>query len=151
MRYLTEREKEEKLGYLRDRYEKASLDPDGHLDLELIPYLERINACDGMVTLQSCTGHEKSVIRNYTCNGHLWVRLNKELTILFDQKLIILIKSALINQVDKMYSFFKEKELQEVINVSFKGHEAHSFCQSMGFITNFFEGLCKRNKTIKND
>lgn len=151
MRYLTKREKEKTLGYLRDRYKKASLDPDGHLDLEMIPYLERINACDGMVTLQSCTGHKKSVIRNYTSDGHLWVRLNKELTVLFNQKLIILVKSELINQVDKMYSFFKEKELQEVINIPFKGHESDSFHQSMEFITRFFERLCKRNKTIKND
>jgi len=52
-RYLTKQEKEKTLGYLREEYKKASLEPDGYLDLEMIPYLERINACDGMVTLQS--------------------------------------------------------------------------------------------------
>jgi len=146
MRYLTEREKEETLGYLRDEYKKASLDPDGHLDLEMIPYLERINACEGMVTLQSCTGHKKSKKRNYTFDGHLWIRLNKELTASFNERLIALVKSASISQVEKKYSHYGQKELQEIIVIIFKGHESDSFYQSIEFITQFFWGLWKRNK-----
>jgi len=151
MRYLTKQEKEKTLGYLRDRYKKASLDPDGHLDLEMIPYLERINACDGMATLQSCTGHKKSKKRNWTSCGHLWIRLNKELTVLFDERLWQLVRCKFVNQVDKMYSFYKFVEVQEMVSISFPGHEDDSFYQAIEFITRFFERLCKRNKTIKND
>ena len=150
MRYLTEREKEKTLGYLRDAYKKASLDPDGHLDLEMIPYLERINACDGMVTLQSCTGHKKSKKRNYTFGGHLWIRLNKELTAIFDERLIALVKSASINQVEKNYSYYKQRELQETIVIMFEGHEADSFYRSIEFIAQFFWGLRERNKNVQN-
>jgi len=150
MRYLTEREKEKTLGYLRDAYKKASLDSDGYLDLEMIPYLERINACDGMVTLQSCTGHKKTKKCPYMCGGHLWVRLNKKMTVLFDRKLWQLVRCRFITQVDKMYSFHEFVEVQEVIDISFPGHETDSFYQTIEFITRFFEKLCRRSKDVEN-
>ena len=143
MQYLTKQEKEKTLGYLRSEYKNASLNPDGHVDLELIPYLERINTCNGVATLQSCTGHKPNKERNYTFDGHLWVRLDKEKAILFERKIIDLVKSELINQVSKMYSFYKGKNLEEVINIIFKGHEKDSFYLSIEFITKFFERLDK--------
>ena len=148
MRYLTEREKEKALGYLRDEYKKASLDPDGHLDLEMVPYLERMNACDGIMTLQSCTGHKKSKKRNYTFDGHLWIRLSEKSTALFNERLTVLVRSPLINQVEKQYSYYKQKELQEIINIMFRGHEADSFYRSIEFIAQFFWGLRERSKNV---
>lgn len=149
MRYLTRREKEKTLGYLRDTYKKASLDPDGHLDLEMIPYLERINACDGMVTLQSCTGHKKSKKYPSMSGGHLWVRLSKEMTVLLDGRLWQLVRCKFVTQIDKIYHFYEFVEVREVIDISFPGHEDDSFYQTMEFITQFFERLCKSKKKEK--
>lgn len=149
MRYLTEREKEKTLGYLRDSYKKASLDPDGHLDLEMIPYLERINACDGMITLQSCTGHKKSKKRNWTAGGHLHLKLSKEKMEIFDKKVGVLVKSELINQVTILCSYYKKTAIEKIVNIHYRGHEDDSFYQSIEFITQFFERLCVRSKDGK--
>ena len=131
MEYLTISEKKRNCEFLREEYKRASLAPDGYLDLELIPYLERINSCKGIMTLQSCTGHKKSTKRNYTFDGHLWLRLSKEKMMLFNEKVAILVKSKFINRVDVMYSYYKETEIQRVINVMYQGHESDLFYQSI--------------------
>lgn len=145
-RYLTKQEKEKTLGYLREAYKKASLAPDGYLDLEMIPYLERINACDGMVTLQSCTGHKKSKKRNWTAGGHLHLKLSEETMEIFDEKTGVLVKSKLINQVTILYSYYKKTAIEKIVNIHYQGHEDDFFYQAMEFITKFFEGLKRRKK-----
>lgn len=141
MEHLTILEKKKELRYLREKYKKATLTPDGHLDLELIPYLERINACKDIMTLQSCTGHKKSAKRNYTFGGHLWLRLSKEKMMAFNEKVVILVKSKCINRVDIMYSHYKEIKIQKIICIAYQGHESDMFYQSIEFITRFFESL----------
>ena len=68
------------------------------------------------------------------------------MTVLFDERLWQLVRCRLVNQVDKMYSFYKFVEVQEVVNISFPGHEDDSFYQAMEFITKFFEKLGRRTK-----
>lgn len=141
MKYLTLLEKKKELGFLREEYRRATLKPDGYMDLELIPYLERINACDGVMTLQSCTGHKKSKERDATFDGHFWMRLSQEKMKVFNKKVAILVESEFINQVSIMYSYYRETEIRKIVSIAYRGHESDMFYQSIEFITQFFEGL----------
>lgn len=104
-RYLTSEEKEAVLA-------------EGYRDLDpgLRPWLNRINALPGMVTVQSCGGHRKSELMT---SGHLWVRLTEEATSRFEEVALDLAAHDCIEDVGRHYKDWG----QEVLEITFQGAE----------------------------
>lgn len=49
----------------------------GWPDLEIYELTDRLNAIDGLCTVQSCSGHPRARIREWSAPGQLWIRLNE--------------------------------------------------------------------------
>ncbi len=73
-RFLTQEEKDTELCRLEQLYQTANERPNDGLDLPLVPYLKRLNLVDGVLTIDSCSGHPAP----YDECGVLWIRLSEK-------------------------------------------------------------------------
>lgn len=98
--------------------EKGAVLAEGYRDLDegLRPWLDRINALPGLVTLQSCAGHKDGP---YFHSGRLWVRLTQEATSRFEEVAMELAAHDCIEDVGRHYKNWG----QEVVEITFQGAE----------------------------
>lgn len=108
--WLTLGEKKEKLN---DLYELENKD----LDLNFLPYLERINQLSGMCTTQSCTGHRKK-------DGYISLRFEYKTHELFMNEIIHLLKTPEILDVQEKFEIFGKKVRQRSV-IFFKHYHWH--------------------------
>lgn len=139
--------------YLSDA-EKATVLVDLYNNLEgldegMLPYLERINAMRGLVTLQSCAGHKGVSTfegEQYDCieSGHLWLRMDVTRHAHFYAMISCLACSPLIERVSLLFLPKKPGQPEGVENVAeiiFRGRGTGQFEEAMEWIINFLETL----------
>lgn len=136
-RFLTQEEKDVELRKLEQLYQTANEKPNDGLDLPLVPYLKRLNSVDGVLTIDSCSGHPAP----YDECGVLWIRLSEEKYTKF-----LLRVHELTDFVDdiyvKLYFARFDGEPCDIVEIRFRGLGfADSIDPVLEHITNFFESL----------
>lgn len=143
--YLTANEKSKQLDRL------WSLDADSKrnsgIDIELIHFLRRINKIDGLVTIQSCSGH-RGYKGKSTEPAHLWIRLSKKMFNIFEKHVADF--SMEYCQVKKYYYFSKkgldnrtEPGVYPILELWFEGKEINkrTLYVNLEYILKFFQGI----------
>lgn len=96
--------------------ERGSAGGPGDPDPEMILWCDRINAIEGVCTLQSCAGHQnqKSGVRSA---GHLWLWFSAEKTRNFQKRAFELAQNSTIERISTIYQPWG----QEVVQIEFRG------------------------------
>ncbi len=133
-RYLTVEHEKKIQNDLRVLYPTANKERNNGLDIDVVPYLKRLNAIDGVATLQSCAGHN---VGDYIESAHLWIWLSEELA----QRLYL--DAPLLAQNKNMEAvqiyFVGEPPIQEIIQIIFRGNPYSMLPEACEHITAFFE------------
>lgn len=111
-------------------------DERGFPDPPMIDWCAALNALDGVCTVQSCAGHKRP--DGALDSGHLWLRLDSEMTARFDAKALALANAAGIERVSRLYT----KWGAEITEVVFLGNERRHLERSMQSVLGFFRTLC---------
>ncbi len=115
-RYLSESGKSEELSYWRGLLDQGGAGGPGSPDRGMIPWCDRINAIDGICTLQSCSGHDdrENGIRSA---GHLWLWLSAQKSSAFKKRAFELAQNATIERISTIYQPWG----REVVQIEFRG------------------------------
>jgi hypothetical protein len=128
----------------------------GFLDEEMLPHLDRLNALEGICTVQSCTGHIKdNTLKREEGPGCLWLRLSRDMRDSFEENLSVLEEQFKKQFEGILYANFWAEMLygrqyvevpgeeRPVLALSFPGKNLseQAFETSMKIIVDFFEGL----------
>lgn len=137
-RYLTDAAKAEALAeWERLKASPRPLDDPGGLGLpdpEIIPYVDALNAIEGVCTLQSCSGHREDRSRGVDAPGHLWLWLSEPMSRAFDRRAFELASSPMLEAVRRDYSEWG----QEIVSLTFAGAERDLLPESGQSIIRFF-------------
>lgn len=142
-RYLTGSEKRKILHNLNG-IKIISIKRNEGLDSEMVPYLDKLNAIKGLVTLQSCQGH-KYKSRNYPGTqmletAHVMLKLSKKLSISFYEKVAKLVAIKNVERVS--VEFDALGSLQEVVMIYFYGGDHDKDVKPvMDKVCDFFSSL----------
>ena len=131
-RYLTPNEKARELVSFSQIRETSPESGPGIPDPEILPWCDRINAIEGICTLQSCAGHERN-----RSSGHLWVRLDEHKALRVQGNAFELAQCSTINRVSLIYQPWG----QEVLQIEFRGTPDGQLENSMRAILSFLESL----------
>jgi hypothetical protein len=116
-RYLNTDAKADELSHWqRVLAERAGVAGVGNPDPEMVPWCERINAINGVCTLQSCAGHEHGEGGSRS-SGHLWLWLAAEKAIAFQERAFELARHAAIERISTIYQPWG----REVVQIEFRG------------------------------
>lgn len=117
----------------------------GYPDSAIIPFCDWLNSFEGVVTLQSCEGHQARS-GNIACNGVLWIWLDRELSGLFRERASEIARPP-IERVCQVFS--GECEFTEVI---FNGNESGQLDKSLSTLKAFMASLIfERNRRKADD
>lgn len=152
MRFLTPSIKEYTLQHLEKAYKKATSESDGSIDIEMIPYLKRLNKIRELVTSWSCSGHpstkKQSKLNIGSCPGNLELWLSKRKMKLFDIHVLKLLTVLEAMPVRKAYMCSganpgETLRVHEYASITFQGKEEglDILDRSMTGIIKFFEEL----------
>ena len=141
IQYLTKESEEKLKSDLEKLYPFADNEYNsGSLDLNLIPYLRRINAINEISTEQSCQGHiYNSRItgeRVYTC-GTLWIWLSRDKYELF----LINRNKLLTKEYNFVANIYITEKGHSVVYILFNWKGNEPIDSIMEHITRFFEEL----------
>ncbi len=132
-RYLTEGEKALELEAWSYTL-AAGLAGVGAPDPEITPWCGKINALPGVCTLQSCAGHEAGERGQL---GHLWLRLNEEKAIAFNERAFELAQRKCMDRVSLIYQPWGA----EVVQIEFRGLPHGQLESSMIELLTFLQSL----------
>lgn len=135
-RYLTEAEKARELAAWCETLGNPIGGP-GSPDTEIIPWCQKINALEGICTVQSCAGHAASERDDYESCGHFWIRLDEDRASLFHRRAFELAEHSVIERVSLIYQSWG----QEVVEIYFRGRATGQLKDSMGVILAFLGSL----------
>lgn len=149
MRFLTPSTKQWELQWLEKAYKEANSESDGSIDIEMVPYLKKLNKIPELVTSYSCSGHpfsrKKRQLNMSGRLGELELGLSKRMMKLFDIHVHKLVNGYIIIRVSKVYSTLdpRKPEVIERARIEFQGLEQglDFFESSMTTIIKFFEEL----------
>ena len=134
-RYLTATEKSHELeAWSRIQAECVGLSGPGMPDPEIMPWCEKINALDGICTLQSCAGHRGG---ERGLGGHLWLRLDRAKARIFQNRAFELTRHSGIERISLIYQPWG----QEVVQIEFQGAPTGQLDASIRAILGFLESL----------
>jgi hypothetical protein len=147
-RYLTDRAKAEVLA----EWERLKANPRplgapggrGLPDPEIIPYVDALNALEGVCTLQSCCGHTDDRSRGVDAPGHLWLWLSEAMSREFDRRAFVLAGKPYVECVERMYSEWG----QEIASITFAGAERDLLPESGQSIIRFFHSLATSCRSL---
>lgn len=106
----------------------------------IIPWCDRINALCGIVTMQSCQGHERDDARGteygtYIDSGHLWCWMTKEAAVmLYHHAPALSLRTDLIEKL--AFRFIGEREHLDIV---FRGHGTGDMNRSMPLILGWMQ------------
>lgn len=113
----------------------------GFVDLDIVPWCDKLNEIEGLCTLQSCAGHGKRIPNgelHVKSKGILWIWLSKSMNETFYENVFdSLAKHKCMERVRILFSDWG----QEIIELSFKGNECNYLDKSMNVIVCFFKEL----------
>ena len=109
----------------------------GYPDKDILRWCDLLNSMPGICTIQSCAGHSSSGGRHIDSPGHLWLRLDKRMSAVFDAGALELAAAPVIERVSKIYTSWG----QEIISIEFAGNERGKLEESMSLIIGFFQSL----------
>lgn len=155
VRWLTPDEKEREVSYWLSYRENGPFSippPEGELgglgypDPEIFALTDRLNAIDGVCTVQSCAGHRiKHETGDYVHFGQLWLRLSEDMSLAFYRHGFEWRRAnqGLITQCAIWFQSYDN----EVVDIRFNGLEVSpdAFAQSARLIGEFFEALLERS------
>ena len=98
--------------------------------MDMVEWCERINAIDGLCTVQSCAGH---VVHGVSSCGHLWIAMSDYMSARFDELAFDLSAQPGIERVYRLYSSWG----QEIVCIEFEGDERGHLHSSMQTILEF--------------
>ena len=110
----------------------------GFPDPDIIPWCRRINAIDGVVTLQSCQGHPEG--DGESGPGKLWLKLSEELSERFRDRAFELASTDFVDGVELIFQPWGE----EVTSITFAGNERDLLDQSLAVVLGFLRSLGSR-------
>jgi len=146
MRYLSPALKADNLKYWeqvkRDRPADAK-DGYGFPDPPIYDLCDRLNAIEGVCTVQSCAGHRMAAADGsgeYQHVGKLWLRLSEPLALRFYERAPEL--ASVYPTIQRVFVFWHESG-EEVVDVLFQGLNVseEAFDESSKLIADFFSSL----------
>ena len=112
----------------------------GYPDQDILSWCDKLNAIEGVCTIQSCAGHGPETNGCYAA-GHLWLRLDPVLSAAFEERVFELAQDTRhIERISKIYQSWGH----EVTAIEFAGNGHALLTESMQVIYGFFESLAKR-------
>lgn len=126
-RYLTREHKVAILAEWDAKIITLPSDSAGGPDAAVVPWCARLNAIQGVCTLQSCAGH---IENGYLHSGHIWLWLDQAKSVEWDRRAYELAAARTIERVTRIYSSWG----QEVHCVEFQGEERGCLAESMKMI-----------------
>lgn len=145
-RYLTEQEKQREMEMLEERCRWTLCGRSDGVDIEMIPFLWELNELDGVMSLQSCIGHEvegeDGVV--YYNDGYLWVKLSEKLARRFYQRAFKLARRKGVERVYTLYSNWGEEIVVVVFNRRMND-------RVLDEVLSFFESLVLEGDDDKKD
>ena len=126
-RYLTPQQKEKEI---------VDLLANENMEVELWPFLWRLNRIKGVCTLSSCGGHQKD---EYKTDGHLFLWLSKAFSETFKLRAFGLLAYEPILSVRTTYGGFGREETE----VWFLGRAHQRMQESLDIIVGFFERIAE--------
>ena len=118
LRWLSEEEKQEQLASLKRLYPKANQRQGDGLDTLWVPFLRQLNKIEGVVTLQSCQGHEKQgKVGRMVWAPHLTIKCSE----LVSKKMYLrLYDLAAVRGVRDVSILMRDQVMDEVLDVQFE-------------------------------
>lgn len=138
-RYLTPATKAEELGHLYST---------NLLDSGILPFLEKLNAISGLVTLQSCIGHWKndySTGEKYLQPTSFWLRLNESMAQLFYRNAFKLRSLPGIDDVSIRFQPYGH----EIVDIVFDSDGTEAFENTCLSVLHFFKQLASEQREDK--
>lgn len=108
----------------------------GDPDPDIVPWCNRINALQGICTLQSCAGHRDNG-NIVTRPGHLWLWMDRLTSKIFDASAFELARHRNVERVERLYTAWG----QEIASITFAGNERDRLAESMQAILVFLHEL----------
>ena len=118
----------------------------GGPDEDVLPFCDRLNLIQPIVTLQSCAGHVRP--SGYVDMAHVWIWMDSKMTRLFDQVAIGLVaNNSEVERVAKIYSSWG----QEFFEIMFQGNELGLLDNSTLIIYAYLESVYDMYKRDINE
>jgi hypothetical protein len=135
-RYLTPAEKERALREWADyQAETAGVVGPGVQDPEIVAWCDKINALDGVCTLQSCAGHHPGEGERWM--GVLWLWFDERVALAFWRRAFELAERSGIERVSTIYQPWG----QEIVQIEFRGVPDGQLETSMAKLVEFLSSL----------
>lgn len=119
----------------------------GYPDPEIFDACDRLNAIDGVCTLQSCAGHwspeyhdDFDRLTRIPWPGSLWLWLDERMAHAFDHHAFDLALHPNVEQVSRIYHRH-DGEGREILDITFLGSAHGVLRESVEMLVGFFAGL----------
>lgn len=114
---------------------------EGYPDEAVFPLCDRLNALDGVCTMQSCAGHRRPSadrVGQYIYPGEVWLWLSESMLRWFAEAAGRLAGQDGIEAVSVLYGRYDDN--RAVVSIQFQGNEQGRLSSSSDKVGCFFEG-----------